>query len=82
MYLAPEHGGRGYGRALYDALFSALRDSDVHRAYAGIALPNPASVALHLAVGFTPIGTYTEVGFKRGRWIDVRWFERPLSDGS
>jgi phosphinothricin acetyltransferase len=49
-----------------------------HRAYAGIALPNAASIALHERVGFDHIGTFHEVGFKLGRWIDVAWYEREL----
>jgi phosphinothricin acetyltransferase len=48
----------------------------VHRAYAGVALPNDASEKLHRGFGFTPVGVWTEVGFKFGRFIDVAWFER------
>jgi len=33
---------------------------------------------LHTALGFTPAGTYRRVGFKLGRWHDVRWFEHAL----
>ena len=47
-------------------------------AYAGITLPNPASVALHEAVGFRPLAVYHRVGFKLGQWHDVGWWERPL----
>ena len=78
VYVHPDSTGGGVGRALYDALFAALADEDVHRAYAGIALPNDASVALHRSHGFRHIGTFTEVGHKLGRWWDVAWYERPL----
>ncbi len=78
VYLHPEHVGRGLGRALYEALFTELADTDVHRAFAGISVPNPASVALHLGLGFTPIGTYSEIGFKYGHYIDVDWFQRAM----
>jgi phosphinothricin acetyltransferase len=47
-------------------------------AFAGIALPNPGSVALHELMGFTPVGIYREVGFKFGRWHDVGWWQRVL----
>jgi len=71
--------GQGVGRALYSALFRELeRDEFYHRAYAGIALPNDASVALHASFGFQLVGVYREVGFKFGRWIDVAWWERHL----
>ncbi|MBV9271040.1 MAG: GNAT family N-acetyltransferase, partial [Candidatus Eremiobacteraeota bacterium] len=53
-------------------------EREFHRAFAGIALPNEASVALHTGVGFEPIGVYHEIGFKFGRWIDVAWFQRGL----
>ena len=60
------------------SLFDALREEDVHRAYAGVALPNEASLALHRRFGFTEIGTFREVGRKFGRWWDVTWLEKPL----
>src|SRR5205823_3927848 len=43
VYVHPDQTGRGVGGALYEELFGALRGRDVHRAVAGIALPNPAS---------------------------------------
>ena len=70
---------RGVGSALYTALFDAIRDEDVHRAFAGIALPNDASMALHRRFGFVEVGTYREVGRKFGRYWDVTWLERPIS---
>ena len=72
---------RGIGSALYTALFASLRDEDVHRAYAGIALPNDASMALHRKFGFVEVGTYREVGRKFGRYWDVTWLEKPLGAG-
>jgi phosphinothricin acetyltransferase len=79
VYLAPDAIGRGVGSRLYGALFEALRDEDVHRAYAGIALPNPASIALHEKFGFKKVAHFTEQGRKFGRYWDVAWFEKPLS---
>jgi phosphinothricin acetyltransferase len=78
VYVAPSAQGRGVGAMLYTELFEAIRDEDVHRAYAGIALPNDASLALHRRFGFTEVGTYREVGRKFGRYWDVCWMERPL----
>jgi L-amino acid N-acyltransferase YncA len=69
---------RGVGRTLYTALFRILEQQGFHRAYAGIALPNDASIGLHRAVGFTYLGVYTEVGFKNGAWGDVTWWQRPI----
>jgi L-amino acid N-acyltransferase YncA len=69
----------GVGRALYASLFAALAVQGFRGAYAGVTLPNPASVGLHTAVGFTPVGVFRGVGYKHGAWHDVAWFERPLA---
>jgi L-amino acid N-acyltransferase YncA len=71
----------GVGRGLYQSLFAILAAQGFFNAFAGIALPNPASVALHEAVGFEPLGVYRCVGFKLGAWHDVGWWQlalRPL----
>ena len=78
VYLAPDRGGRGIGTALYEALFAAIADEDVHRAHAGITLPNPASVALHRRFGFEEVGVYDQVGRKFGRYHDVLRLQRRL----
>ncbi|MFE2374556.1 GNAT family N-acetyltransferase [Streptomyces sp. NPDC059398] len=78
VYCAPAAAGRGIGTMLYGALFEALTEEDVHRAYAGITLPNEASAALHARFGFTPVGTYREVGRKFGTYHDVAWYEKEL----
>ena len=69
----------GQGRALYSALFHILALQGFVNAYAGITLPNPASVGFHRAMGFEEIGVYRGVGYKFGRWHDVAWFHRPLA---
>lgn len=78
VYLAPGAGGRGVGTLLYEALFRALAGEDLHRAYAGVAQPNEASVRLHERFGFRHVGTYREVGRKFGRYWDVAWYEKDL----
>ena len=78
VYLASVAVGRGTGTKLYEGLFKSLEAEDVHRAYAGIALPNPASVALHEHFGFKRVAHFTEQGRKFDRYWDVAWFEKPL----
>ncbi|GAB7109045.1 GNAT family N-acetyltransferase [Streptomyces phaeofaciens JCM 4814] len=78
VYLRPDAGGRGIGTLLYEALFEALAGEDVHRAYAGVAQPNEASVRLHERFGFRYVGTYREVGRKFDRYWDVAWYEKEL----
>lgn len=79
IYCSPDAVGRGVGKALYGALFEALQDEDVHQAFAGVALPNEASLALHRSFGFTDVGTFREVGRKFGKWWDVLWLQRPIA---
>ena len=50
------------------------------RAATGIALPNAASVGLHVSMGFQPIGIYRAVGYKLGRWHDVGWYQLALQE--
>jgi phosphinothricin acetyltransferase len=78
VYVDPAFARQGIGRALYDALFPLLRDKGSHAAFAGIALPNPGSIGLHEAMGFTLIGIYREVGWKMDGWCDVGWWQRLL----
>ena len=79
VYLLPEAKGRGTGRLLYSTLLPVLADLGYRRAYAGIALPNPASVALYEAFGFRQIGVYERVGYKAGSWHDVGWWQLSLA---
>ena len=65
----------GVARTLYTRLFAILAKQGFHNAYAVITLPNPSSVALHEALGFTYLGTFRKVGYKLGQWHDVGWWE-------
>lgn len=76
VYIAENARRMGAGKMLYAELFSQLGQSGFHAAFAGIALPNPGSIALHEAMGFSPVGIYKEVGFKFGRWHDAGWWQR------
>jgi phosphinothricin acetyltransferase len=78
IYLASTKVGQGIGTKLYSALFESLEGEDVHRAYAGITLPNPASVLLHERFGFKKVAYFTEQGRKFRRYWDVAWFEKEL----
>jgi L-amino acid N-acyltransferase YncA len=82
VYVAEGYRRRGVGRRLYAALFNILKAQGFAHAFAGIALPNPASVALHELVGFQPIGVFRSVGFKFNEWRDVGWWQRSLLEGN
>jgi phosphinothricin acetyltransferase len=82
-YVHPDWQGRGVGRALYDELLRMLRQQRFVNVYAGIALPNAASVALHEAIGMRRIGVYERVGWKPAAgWVDVAWFGMRLAEPS
>jgi phosphinothricin acetyltransferase len=81
-YVASASRGQGVGRQLYDALLPMLRRQGFVNLYAGIAIPNPASVALHEGIGMRRIGVYEQVGFKFGAWHDVAWYGMQIADRS
>jgi phosphinothricin acetyltransferase len=80
VYVADGARERGVGRALYRDLFEQLRVQRFHNVFAGIALPNDASIALHRSLGFIPVGIYRRVGYKLGSWYDTSWWQLRLSD--
>jgi phosphinothricin acetyltransferase len=70
----------GIGCALYTSLLALLRLQGFYAAHAGITLPNVASVGLHESFGFRPVGVYPKVGYKRGAWHDVGWWQLTLRE--
>jgi phosphinothricin acetyltransferase len=79
IYLADRAQGRGIGRTLYGGLLGVLAAQGYRQALGGVALPNPASVALHEGLGFVRVGVYRAVGWKFGVWHDVEWWQRDLT---
>jgi phosphinothricin acetyltransferase len=80
VYVGERFRRRGIGQQLYATLFQILAAQGYVNAYAGITLPNPPSVALHEAMGFTPLGVYRKIGYKIDAWYDVGWWERALGN--
>lgn len=78
IYLDPESRNQGIGSKLYNELFRILEQTEVHRAYGGVTLPNISSIALHRKFGFSEVGVYNEVGFKFGKYHSVCWLEKKL----
>lgn len=74
-YLAADATGQGIGRRLYTLLLQNLTGTGLHGAYAGIALPNDASVRMHEALGFRRVALFEEVGWKFGKYWSVAWYE-------
>ena len=78
IYLSQEVHRSGIGTLLYSRLFEALTQEDVHRIYAGVTLPNEASLSFHKRFGFAEVGTFHEVGRKFGKYWDVAWLEKTM----
>jgi phosphinothricin acetyltransferase len=82
IFVHPDHHGHGWGRRLTEAVLTSCEELGYRRALAGVALPNDASIGLHRALGFTDVGVYEAVGFKAGRWVDVRWMQKAVGNPS
>jgi phosphinothricin acetyltransferase len=82
VYVGAQARGGGVGRALYTPLFRILRAQNYRSVYAAVVLPNEASIGLHEAMGFTPLGVYRNVGFKHGQWRDIGYWQLDLSGTS
>ena len=80
VYMSAEAAGQRIGKSLYETLLKNLSGIGLHGAYAGVALPNDASVNLHESLGFRKVGIFKEVGWKFGKYWDVAWFELRLQD--
>ncbi len=80
VYVDPGQQSQGVGRLLYEVLINEVRDLGYVSLFAGIALPNLASVKLHEAMGFMRVGVYRNVGYKSGSWRDVQWWHKVLRE--
>ncbi|MCC5626130.1 arsinothricin resistance N-acetyltransferase ArsN1 family B [Nostoc sp. CHAB 5715] len=78
VYVNVEHRRKGVAKALYTSLFGLLQLQGFYNVFAAIALPNPASIAVHEAVGFSPVGVFRKVGYKFSEWHDVGWWQLSL----
>ncbi|MBJ7599787.1 MAG: GNAT family N-acetyltransferase [Candidatus Nephthysia bennettiae] len=80
VYVDGEARRLGVGRLLYARLIELLRDHGFVNAFAGIALPNQASVTFHERFGYRQVGVFPAAGYKLGRWHDVGWWHRGLNE--
>jgi phosphinothricin acetyltransferase len=78
-YVHPAAHRRGVASGLYRSLFDVLELLGYRNAFAGITLPNEASVRFHESAGFQRVGTYRQIGWKLGAWHDVLWLQRALA---
>jgi L-amino acid N-acyltransferase len=75
VYAAAGSRRLGVGRTLMEALLARAREQQYHAVIAGIVADNVASLRLHERLGFTEVAHFREVGFKFGRWLDLKFLE-------
>jgi L-amino acid N-acyltransferase YncA len=80
IYLHKDSLGKGIGIKLYRKLLQILMQQGYYNVFGGVALPNDASVALHLKCGFKDVGIYENIGYKAGKWHSTKWFQLVLKD--
>jgi len=78
VYLERKHLGKGFGKQLYQELFSQLKAMDIHSLIATIAIPNENSQALHESLGFKQVALFKDMGYKLDQWIDVGYWQLML----
>ena len=79
VYVHKSFRGHGLGRKLMEELIACAASNGVHVMIAAIESENQASIALHNALGFRIAGTFSEVGTKFGRWLDLTCMELKLT---
>lgn len=77
-YVDPEHRGKGIGKGMLGELVERARDRDIAVLLARVSQPNPASIAMHVALGFATFGTQRRCGEKFGKVLDVELMDRHL----
>ena len=83
IYIRRDHVGNGIGRSLLDALIAGCERAGARQMIAVIGdSGNTASIRVHAATGFAPIGVLPDVGWKFGRWLDVVLMQRALGPGA
>lgn len=78
VYVQKEARGKGVGTLLYTALEEELTTRGFKNFLACIALPNPASIALHEKRGYEQVAHFKKVGYKFGTWHDIVWLQKSL----
>ena len=87
IYLDHTSRGRGYGRALYEALEMAIKAAGMINLYACIGDPifedeylTKNSERFHQHMGYVKVGEFHKCGYKFGRWYNMIWMEKMIGE--
>ena len=75
VYVAAEHRGRGIGKLLLLPIIEAAKQMDMHTIIASIDNANEQSLRLHKSLGFIEVAHFKQVGYKFGRWLDLKFLQ-------
>lgn len=75
VYVDVAHRGKGLSKIMLQKLISRAREMKLHAMIAGISADNEVSISLHHSMGFEEVAHFKEVGFKFGRWLDLKFLE-------
>jgi phosphinothricin acetyltransferase len=79
VYVRVDHRGKGISKLLLQPLIDRAREMKMHAMIAGIDAENNVSYQLHQSFGFVEVAHFKEVGFKFGRWLDLKFMELILT---
>lgn len=75
VYVDAVYRGRGISKILLQSLIDRAREMNMHAVIAGISADNEISLNLHQSFGFKEVADFKEVGYKFGRWLDLKFLE-------
>jgi phosphinothricin acetyltransferase len=79
IYVSVESRGKGIGKLLMPPLIAAAKEMDMHTIIAGIDASNEPSLKLHREFGFNEVAHFKQVGFKFGKWLDLKFLQLLLN---
>jgi len=79
VYVAERARRAGIARALMQRLIAQARSQEYHAVIGGVVAENVASIRLHQSLGFVEVAHFPEVGYKFGRWLDLKFFQLLLA---
>lgn len=76
VYVDERFRGKGYGKALLEALIQESEKNSLWTLQAGIFPENVSSIRIHKALGFREVGYREKIGILKGVWRNTVLLER------